>query len=391
MASATGREEQPGHGGKAASWLGKVFEVNPAAISWPRAVMVLDVMLVPLVVFWAIGHEEYLLSAIFGVLFTALADPGGSYGYRVSHTAVFGLIGAGLTVLGFGIGGAAWGWLVLAAGVVTLVAGLAAMFGVHRFVTAYLLNIWFIIALSVASGLHHAAQNASYILAGHLTSYTWAQVLAWAGGSALWIALTFVAWLIRGRHDQPQPFTELPGDTSRRKLTPPLIMFALLRAIVVAGTVALAFGLNLPHGAWLVIAAMIAMKASLDQSTIAAAQRLAGALIGAAAAALLLLIPASEHGLRLFAVDRGLEVVALVLLMHAAAIRFWNYAFYCGVIAAAVLTLLDLPQPSSYAAEGYRILWTLCGVAIGVLVMFLAGLLARRTAKAPPQPAAQPA
>jgi uncharacterized membrane protein YccC len=228
-------------------------------------------------------------------------------------------------------------------------------------------------------------------LAAHITSYTWAQVLAWAGGSALWIALAFVAWLIRGHHDQPQPFAELPGDTSRRKLTPPLFMFALLRAIVVAGTFALAFGLNLSHGAWLVIAAMIAMKASLDQSTIAAAQRLAGALLGAAAAALLLLIPASEHGLRLFAVDRGLEVVALILLMHGAAIRFWNYALYCGAIAAAALTLLDLPHPSCYAAEGYRILWTLCGVAIGVLVMFLAGLLAKRTAKAPPQPAAQPA
>jgi hypothetical protein len=51
--------------------------------------------LVPLVVFWAIGHEEYLLSALFGVVFTALADPGGSYGHRASHTAVFGLIGQG--------------------------------------------------------------------------------------------------------------------------------------------------------------------------------------------------------------------------------------------------------------------------------------------------------
>src|SRR5690349_10158272 len=149
MASATGREERPIHGGKAASWLGKVFELNPAAINWPRAVAALDVMLVPLVVFWAIGHEEYLLSALFGVMFTTLADPGGSYGYRVSHTAVFGLIGAGLTALGFGIGGDAWGWLVLAAGTVTLVAGLAMMFGVHRFVTAYLLNVWFIIALAV--------------------------------------------------------------------------------------------------------------------------------------------------------------------------------------------------------------------------------------------------
>ena len=83
-------------------------------------------------------------------------------------------------------------------------------------------------------------------------------------------------------------------------------------------------------------------------------------------------------------------MVALVLFMHAAAIRFWNYAIYCGAVAAGVLILMDLPQPSNYAAEGYRVLWTLCGVAIGVLVMFLAGLLAKRAPAAKqPVPAGQ--
>ena len=77
--------------------------------------------------------------------------------------------------------------------------------------------------------------------------------------------------------------------------------------------------------------------------------------------------------------------------LHGAAIHFWNYALYCGAIAAGVLILVDLPQPADYADEGYRVLWTLCGAGIGVLVMLLAGLLAKRTAKAPPQLAAQPA
>jgi Fusaric acid resistance protein-like len=382
MASATRPEERPVHGGKVTSWLSKVFEPNPTGLNWPRAVMFLDVALVPLVIFWAIGHEQYLLSALFGVLLAALADPGGARGHGASHVAVFALIGAAVTALGFGIGGDAWGWLVLAAFAVTLVAGLAAAFGVHRFVAGLLLNLWFLVTLGLASGFHHDA---------HITSYTWAQVLAWAGGSALWIAVTSIAWLIRGRQDRPQPVAELPGDTSRRKLTRPLIMFALIRAIAIAGTVALAFGLDLSHGYWMPIAAIVAMKPSLEQTTLIAGQRLAGALIGAAVAALLLLIPANEHGLRLFSIERGLEVIALILLMHGAAIRFWNYALYCGAIAAGVLILVDLPQPSSYAAEGYRVLWTLCGVGIGVLVMLLAGLLAKRAAKAPPQPAAQPA
>ena len=319
---------------------------------------------------------------MFGVLFAGLADPGGGFGYRASHIAVFALIGGALTALGFGIGGDGWGWLVLAAFAVTLVAGLAVMFGVRRFVAALLLNLWFVVALGLAFSFHHHA---------HITSYTWAQVLAWVGGSALWIAVTFIAWLVRGREDRPQPVAELPGDIARRKLTRPLIMFAVIRAVAIGGSVALAFGLDLPHGYWLPIAAMVAMKPSLQQSTLIAVQRLAGALIGAAAAALLLLIPASEHGLSLLAIERGLEVVALVLLMHGAAIRFWNYALYGGAIAAGVLILVDLPQPSNYGAEGYRVLWTLCGVGIGVLVMLLAGLLAKRTAKAPPQQATQPA
>jgi len=202
-ASQLATKGHPAHGGK--GWPSKVFELNPAGLNWPRGVTFLDVALVPLVVFWAIGHEEYLVSALFGVLFALAADPGGGYGYRASHIAVF-------------------------------------------------------------------------------------------------------------------------------------------------------------------------------------------ALIGAVAAALLLLIPANEHGLKLLSITHGLEVVAIVLLMHAAGIRFWNYAFYYGATSAAVLILLDLPQPSNYGAEGYRVLWALCGVAIGVLVMLLAGLLAKRkSAPKHPLPAGQAA
>ncbi|WP_043173860.1 FUSC family protein [Streptomyces sp. NRRL B-24484] len=295
-----------------------VFELRPAGLNRPRAVVFPDVALVPLIVLWAIGYEQYLLSALFGLLFAMPEDPGGSYGRRAGHIALFAAIGAGLTAPAFGPGGAAWGWLAPAAFAVTLVAGLMAAFGARRFVNATLLSIWFIGALSLVVGCHHAA------------------------------------------HTHHQPHLGPGGFPGGRDLT---------------------------HGSWMPIAAMIAMKPGLEQTTLTAAQRLLGAAIGAVAAALTLLIPTGEHGLRLFAVDRGLEVVALVLFMHGAAIRFWNHAFYCAAIAAGVLILVDLLQPSDYAAGGYRVLWTACGVGIGVLVMLLAGLLAKRTAKAPPHPA----
>jgi hypothetical protein len=389
--SGSGQEGQPVHRGKVtswlSSWLSKVFKLNSAGIHWARGVMILDVLLVPLVVFWAIGHEVYLLSALFGVLWTASADPGGSYGSRAWRLAVFGLIGAGVTALGFGIGGDAWGWLVLAAFAVTLVAGLTIMFGVHWAAAALVLNIQFFIVLATAFSLHHS--NDTFITS-HITNYTWAQVVAWAGGSALWIVLTFTAWLIRGRPDVPRPIEEIPTDVSRHPLTRRVIMFAVLRAAVMAGTTALAFGLNLSHGVWMPIAAIIAMKPTLEHTTLMAAQRLAGALIGAVAAGLLLLIPANEHGLRLLSITHGLEVVVIVLFMHGAAIRFWNYAFFEAAIAAGVLILLDLAQPTNYDAEYYRVLWTLCGVGIGFLVMLLAGLLAKRAPAAKqPVPAGQ--
>jgi Fusaric acid resistance protein-like len=376
MASASGREGQSVHSRKVTSWLAKMFELNPAGLHWPRAVLFLDIALVPLVLFWAIGHQEYLLSALFGALFAWSADPGGSYGQRVSRIALFAAIGAGLTALGFAIGGDAWGWLVLAAFAVTLACSLAIAFGVRRYASAALLNVWFIVALALANGFHHQA---------HVTSYTWAQTLAWTGGCALWIAVTFIEWLIRGREDRPQPVAELPADISRRELTQPLIMFAVLRALVVGGTFAIAYGANPPHGNWLVIGAVIAMQPSLQQAVLISAQRVAGAAIGAVAAILVLLIPANESGIHLFAITLGLEVVAIACLMHGIAVRFWNYAFYTAAIAAGVLILIDLPQPSNYSAEGYRVLWTVCGVAIGVLVMLLATLLGQRKAKAQPQ------
>ena len=380
-ANASEPANQPGQHGKVMSFLSKVFELNPQGLNWARGVMFLDVALVPLIVLPAIGEEQYLLSAVFGVLFAGVADPGGSYGYRASHIALFGLAGAAMTALGFGIATSDWGWLVLAAFVVTLVAGLTIKFGLHRFIAALLLNLWFFVALVLGSNHHNA----------YVTSHTWGQVLAWVGGTALWIALTFVGWLMRGRKDRPQPIAELPGDTLPRTLTPPLIMFAVLRALAMAGATAIAFGAGLSHADWMPIAALIAMKPDLDQTTVVGAQRLAGALIGAAAATLLMLIAASETGLKLISIRHGLELLTIVFFMHGAAIRFWNYAFYTAAIAAGALLAADLPQPSDYSAEGQRVLWTLIGVTIAVLVMLLGNLLAKLTAKAPHQAAPHPA
>jgi hypothetical protein len=343
------------------SRLAAVFKLDNKGFNLRRGVSVLAVALVPLIVLGVLGQEKYFVSMLFAVLFVGASDPGGEYGYRVSHMAVVAVTGALLTWLGFGIGGAAWGWVVLALFVVTLVAGLAVKYGLHRFVAALLLNIWFVIALSVQAG---------YRL-DHTHTTAWAQALAWLVGSALVFAYVTVVWLARGRTAQPQPAADVvPGSTEPVPLTRPVIMFAVIRAVAVAGAAAIAFGLHQPNADWMPVSALAAMKPSLQQSALAAEQRLAGTVVGAAAAAVFLLTVHNKIALAL---------VIVILGALAGAIRTVNYAWYCAAVAGAVLIGLDLPHPSSLADEGRRILFTFVGVAIAVLVMFVADRLAKRT------------
>ena len=72
-------------------------------------------------------------------------------------------------------------------------------------------------------------------------------------------------------------------------LTEQVIALAVLRVVPLAITVAIAFGLHVTSADWKPIAALVAMKPSLQQSLLIAEQRLAGAILGAAVAALFLL------------------------------------------------------------------------------------------------------
>jgi hypothetical protein len=49
-----------------------------------------------------------------------------------------------------------------------------------------------------------------------------------------------------------------------------------------------------------------------------------------------------------------------------------------------VLIADDLPHPTNLADEGRRVLFTFAGVGIAIIVMLLAGLFTKRTAKAAP-------
>jgi len=239
-------------------------------------------------------------------------------------------------------------------------------FGVHAFVAAWLVNIWFFVALILQADF-----DASYV-----STSAWAQGLAWLIGSAYWLPVALVAWLVRHRRPGVSRFPEIPGDTSPIKLTPPRVFFAVIRAVAVGISVAIPFGLNLPNADWMPIATIVAMRPSLAESALFAEQRLAEAIIGALTAALLLFTIDDTH---------VLEVAIIIFAAIAVSIRGVNYALYCAALAAAVLIGIDLPHPHDLGDEGRRVLFTLIGVGIAVVVMLFANLLQKRSAPATPQ------
>ncbi len=351
------------------SQLTKVFSVNRKGFSLPGGVAIGGILLVIWFGIAQLDQQKYVVSVIFAVLTTALSDPGGGYGKRAWSMGAFGLGGAAVTALAFFVGTQAWGFVVLALFVVTLLAGLAVKFGLHRFSVAMLLNIWFVVAVVLPTSYR----------ADRIKTNGWDQALAWLIGSALWIALIGIVWLLSRRKWRPRPVIDLPGEPfAPVELTRPVVLFALIRALALAASAAIAYGFHEPNADWMVIATLIAMKPSIEQSRLVGLQRVLGAGMGAVVAIPILL---AVH-------DKDALIVIIILLAAiGASIHAVNYAYYTAAIASAALIAADLPHPTNYAAEGRRVLFTFIGVGIAVVVMFIADGIQKRSAKAAPTPA----
>jgi len=152
-------------------------------------------------------------------------------------------------------------------------------------------------------------------------------------------------------------------------LTRPLVAFSLLAATAVALATAFAWGFALPNGAWMVAAAIVAMKPSAAASAYASGQRVAGAILGGILAGLLL---SAVHN------KSALEVVIVLFLAVGIALHEVNYAHYYACISLAVLTALALPRPGNLSVVWERIGWTLVGVLIALSVTLLTDLLRNR-------------
>jgi uncharacterized membrane protein YgaE (UPF0421/DUF939 family) len=154
-----------------------------------------------------------------------------------------------------------------------------------------------------------------------------------------------------------------PQAAATARLSRPLVTFAVLAAVAVALATAVAWGFDLPNADWMPVAAVVAMKPSLQASTYVAGQRVAGALVGAILAALLL---SAIH-------DRTfLAVMVVIIGALGVALHEVNYALCCASISTVVLTWLGLPHPTSLTTNWERVAWTVAGVGIALSVTLVA-------------------
>jgi uncharacterized membrane protein YccC len=226
-----------------------------------------------------------------------------------------------------------------------------------------LLNSWFLVAISVPDYANLDAASSGWRK----------QTLAWLVGAALWMAIILLGWLVRRGKARPSHFPESTGNASEA-LSRPVVLYVLSRAVAVSITVAIAWGLDLPYAEWMPMATFITMKSSVGQSTLKAEQRVAGTLIGALTATVLLLTVDD--------VDL-LAVVVLVAATLAASFYAANYAIYVVGLVTGVLIGTVLTDPSD-AAIAQRVLYTFIGVSvgIGIGVTLLADLIQKHSVEA---------
>jgi len=140
----------------------------------------------------------------------------------------------------------------------------------------------------------------------------------------------------------------------------------VLAGVAVAIATAIAWGFNLPNAIWLPAGAIVALRPGLDTSSYIGRQRVAGAIIGAILAAILL---STVHN------KDVLEVAIVLFLAAGVALHDANYTLYCIGIATGVLTALGLSNPGNLSANWERVGWNFAGIVIALAVMLLAGSL----------------
>jgi uncharacterized membrane protein YccC len=120
---------------------------------------------------------------------------------------------------------------------------------------------------------------------------------------------------------------------------------------------AIATGLHLPKGYWVVVTVLVVLKPNFGGTIERVVQRIAGTIVGGLIAMLI----------TIFVPDQTMLVLCVALLAFVSfSIRSFGYGFFTLVMTPLFMALLDLANPGDWKVSLFRILDTLAG---GILAL----------------------
>ena len=312
-------------------WLAEVVRPRPAPVPWPEMIRAAIAICVPLSASLALGKGTLGVLPAMGGLLGTMADTGGPYLSRVKRVcsaAVFG--GAAGLAIGSAVHG--HGWLaVVALVVVAGVSGVLSAFGDIGSVTGLQLLVY----TSLGTGPVGALRPVWHTAAGFLAGVAWALKPGRLVGQA------------------ERLLDEFGGGRLSRLFT-----LRLMACMGVAGLVSEVLPLQRSYGVPLTVA--IVFKPDYGSVFARALQRGIGTMVGAVAGAILLVL---VHGTWLL-----IPFAVLAALLPFGRSR--NYGLLATFLTPLVVVLIDLLSPAGWRLAEDRLIDTLIGCLIVLLIGF---------------------
>lgn len=310
---------------------------------------------VPLIVGQLTGYAELGLFVGLSGLYLSVSDKEGSTVY----TLLLSLILNALAMFaGTVVGNEIW----LSIGLLfafAFIGGMASAFGEVAGQIGYVTTLVFAVALGQAGSLNAAEER----------------FLAFAAGGAFSVILTLILWSFDRQTSSASDETDAQREIEREikrnplrglleQLTPKSIIFRHALRLAVASAIAIAVYkfFRLEHGYWLIITVLVIVKPIFADTRKRALERVLGSVAGGIIA---LIIAALFQNI----------IILDILLILFSALAFshvrTNYGFYALFLTPFVVLMIDTVIPGDWQVALVRILDTLIGGAIALIVSYL--------------------
>jgi hypothetical protein len=317
------------------------------------------------------------IAAVLGAAATLLAAGRGTLRSRLVHGSAVAVAGSLLTVVGIWSGEK--GWIAgLVAGLVTFGATLFAAYGKAAVTSAFVLNLWVLLA----QGFSASDKTTEGLAASFLV------------GGVLAVALQPLRALASHRRGtEPLAGEDLdsrPDDapsagwaTMRAALTPesPIFRFAVIRGLVIGSAALAGAYLFEAYPYWAALAAFVILKSDPAESVASGVHRAVGTVAGAAIAIALV------HNIDSRPVLTAVVAVAAVLMVASQRANEAVYAFFLTIV---LLLALRLVQADVETALAERVWATLLGVGLAIAVMAFLATAADNAPAEESAPSAEP-